>query len=336
MRALASIQRIIALAPIEGAEAIETATVLGWQVVVKKHEFKPGDLVVYVEIDSVLPARPEFDFLKSKNYRIKTIRLRGQVSQGICFPLSVLPDSVDIGEGLDVTNILEIKHIDEIQPPTMPNAKGNFPSFVPKTEEPRLQTFKNLDKIKKYVYIVTEKLDGMSATYYLKDGVFGVCSRNLELKEDETSAYWRVAKMHGMEKALHIVAEYLDIKNVAIQGEIIGAGINGNRYNKAGIEFYAFSVFDIDKYKYVPEANAVFSFLSEIGIRTVPVLGNGIHITANTTREAVQKLSEIYLNGHSVIADVIPEGIVLRNVGQRKERISFKVINEAYLLEHNL
>ena len=90
MRKLASIQKIIDLEPIEGADAIEKATVLGWQLVVKKGEYQVGDLMVYFEIDSLLPERPEFEFMKARGMRVRTIRLRGQVSQGICFPLSIL------------------------------------------------------------------------------------------------------------------------------------------------------------------------------------------------------------------------------------------------------
>src|SRR6056297_506501 len=101
MRKLASIQKIRSLDPIEGADAIERATVLGWQLVVKKGEFKPGDLAVYCEIDSLMPERPEFEFLKPRKMRIRTVRLRGQVSQGICFPLSILPDDFPAEEGAD-------------------------------------------------------------------------------------------------------------------------------------------------------------------------------------------------------------------------------------------
>src|SRR5512133_1532260 len=90
-RKLASIQKIVSLTPIEGADKIEVATVLGWNVVVKKGDFKVGDACVYIEIDSILPDRPEFEFLRERKFRIKTIRLKGQVSQGICFPLSILP-----------------------------------------------------------------------------------------------------------------------------------------------------------------------------------------------------------------------------------------------------
>ena len=105
-RKLASIQRIKVLEPIANADAIERATVLGWQLVVKKGEFAVGDLCVYCEIDALLPERPEF--LRPRKFLIRTVRLRGQISQGICFPLDILPAGTLVAEGADVTGALGI------------------------------------------------------------------------------------------------------------------------------------------------------------------------------------------------------------------------------------
>ena len=130
-RALATIQRISKIEPIEGADAIECATILGWHLVVKKLEFGVGDLCVFCEVDSLLPEKPEFEFLRKncfidredmRGFRIRTVKLRSQISQGICFPLSIL-DNADRGveihatgiksfvwkEGDDVTELLGIK-----------------------------------------------------------------------------------------------------------------------------------------------------------------------------------------------------------------------------------
>ncbi len=93
-RKLATIQKIIEVHPIVNADNLERAVIKGWNVVVKKGEFQAGDLCVYCEIDSLMPERPEFEFLESKKYRIKTTKFRGQVSQGIAFPLSILPESI--------------------------------------------------------------------------------------------------------------------------------------------------------------------------------------------------------------------------------------------------
>ncbi|MFK7932768.1 MAG: RNA ligase (ATP) [Saprospiraceae bacterium] len=196
MRKLASIQRIKALAPIPNADAIVRATVLGWQLVVRKDEFQVGDLCVYIEIDSVLPPRPEFEPIRQRTNRIKTIRLRGQISQGICFPLSILPVGTPIEEDLDVTEILNITKYEPPIPAQLAGTmKGNFPSFIPKTEETRVQVLANLlEKYAGEMCFVTEKLDGSSVTYYLNNDEFGVCSRNLDLLETESNSFWKVAR----------------------------------------------------------------------------------------------------------------------------------------------
>lgn len=209
MRKLASIQKIEKLQPIESADSIELATVLGWNVVVKKGEFNVGDLVVYCEIDSVLPDKPEFSFLRDRGMRIKTIKLKGQISQGICFPLSILLDA-------DVTDILEIKKYEPLIPECVSGVmKSTFPSFIPKTDETRVQVLKKtLEQYAGSLCYVAEKIDGSSATYFIKNGEFGVCSRNMELSESENS-YWKIAEKFDIENKLRSLG--LDI---AIQGDL--------------------------------------------------------------------------------------------------------------------
>src|SRR5262245_31445071 len=157
MRKLASIQPVNATEPIPNADAIEKIRVLGWWAGVKKGELKPGDRVVYCEIDSLLPERAEFEFLRpncfkpaqtdatgtvtqAAGFRIKTIKLRGQVSQGICFPLSVLPEGTATDEDADVTESLAIRKWEPPQTVGMGGrVKGSFPGFLPKTDETRVQ-----------------------------------------------------------------------------------------------------------------------------------------------------------------------------------------------------
>src|SRR5579862_4140343 len=156
MRKLASIQTVNAVEPIANADAIEKVRVLGWWVVAKKGEHRPGDRVVYCEIDSLLPERPEFEFLRAGSFktaiveggavvqpagfRIKTVKLRGQVSQGICFPLSILPPGAPTDEGADVTDLLGIRKYDPPQPANLRGrVKGGFPAFLAKTDEVRVQ-----------------------------------------------------------------------------------------------------------------------------------------------------------------------------------------------------
>ena len=155
---LASIQTVNAVEPIPNADAIEKIRVLGWWVVVKKGEHRPGDKLVYCEIDSLLPERPEFEFLRREQlqagpdrrrpaqtilpagFRIKTVKLRGQVSQGICFPLSILPPGAPTEEGADVTDLLGVLKWEPPLPVGMGGkVKGQFPGFLPKTDETRVQ-----------------------------------------------------------------------------------------------------------------------------------------------------------------------------------------------------
>ena len=180
MRKLASIQKIQSLSPIPDADKIELAQVLGWKVVVKKGEFQVGDLVVYCEIDSLLPKKPEFEFLKDSNYRIRTRKMRGVISQGICFPLDVLPietkwhieemekarianiHGADGAIGMDVTKELGIEKYEPPIPAELAGeAKGALPSFLIKTDEDRIQILPEiLIKYGGLQFIATEKIDG--------------------------------------------------------------------------------------------------------------------------------------------------------------------------------
>lgn len=134
MRNLASIKTISQLLPIKGKDRIVLAIIDGWNVIVKKDEFSVGDQCVYIEIDSVLPEKPEFEFLRSKGFRIKTMKLGETISQGICFPLSILPPG-DYKVGQDVTDIIGVRQYNgtmDLDPELQPvkNAKRKYPSFL--------------------------------------------------------------------------------------------------------------------------------------------------------------------------------------------------------------
>jgi len=198
-RKLATTRKITDIRAIDGADVIELATVGGWNVVVAKDvRYKVGDIVVYCEIDSFLPIKEEFEFLRKSSYkkmgdqegfRLKTIKLRGQVSQGLILPIGVLPitqfaTAHDLPEGMDVTEMLSIvKYEAPIPAELSGKVKGGFPYFLHKTDEERVQNLVNeYEEYKltsKHQFYMTEKLDGSSATFYMNEGEFGVCSRNL-------------------------------------------------------------------------------------------------------------------------------------------------------------
>jgi len=335
MRKLASIQRIKALEPIEDADAIEKATVLGWQLVVKKGEYQVGDLMVYCEIDSLLPERPEFEFMKPRGMRVRTIRLRGQVSQGICFPLSFLSDNFPVVEDADCTDELGII---KYEPPVPANlngiAKGKFPPFIPKTDETRVQVLQPiLDKYKGQKCYISEKLDGSSTTYYIKDGEFGVCSRNLELIEDEENSFWKVARQLDIENKLRTLGG-----NFAIQGELMGEGIQSNKLRLKAQTIYVFNIFDIDKYEYL-DFEKFCEVMKVLDLPVVPIITKEYELENDI--EAIVKRSVIK---SQLCKEVWAEGIVIRPMKEFNDfllqesggntRVSFKAINPEFLLKY--
>lgn len=349
MRKLASIQSVNAVEPIPNADAIERVRVLGWWVVCKKGEFKPGDPVVYCEIDSLLPELPPFEFLRKScfkpaivqggqevqraGFRIKTVRLRGQVSQGICFPLGILPAGAPTEIDSDVTDALGIiKHDPPLPASLSGKVKGPFPGFIPKTDETRVQVLEGvLLRNRGRTFHVTEKLDGSSFTAFWRDGAFGVCSRNLLLDEaDETHGFVKLALRLDLPTKLAGVRERHGF-DLAIQGEAIGPGIQGNRYARKEIELRVFTLFDISGHRLLSRDESV-ARMAELGLTAVPDLGT---LELN---HGVDELVE-FAAGASVLNPLVPrEGVVLRPPTEEIDpdlggRLSFKVINPQFLLK---
>ncbi len=340
-RKLASIRRIANLSPIEGADKIELATVDGWKVVVAKDVgHKVGNLVVYCEIDSFLPIKDEFEFLRKSSYkkmvdgtegfRLKTIKLRGQVSQGLILPINVLPitqfaSGHNLPEGMDVTEMLGIvKYEPPIPAELAGKVKGMFPSFLHKTDEERVQNltseYEEWKIQSKHQFYVTEKLDGSSATFYVNDGVFGVCSRNLELLETEGNTFWKVARELDLENKMKSVG-----RNICFQGELIGEGIQGNPYKIKGQTVKFYTGFDIDKQIRIPFVNFVV-MLQEMDLGYVPVLNQGFGFQLPETIGDMLN----YAEGKSALnSDTEREGVVVRSMDGT---ISFKAISNKFLI----
>jgi RNA ligase (TIGR02306 family) len=333
-RKLATVKRITDLRPIENADMIELASIGGWNVVVAKNVgHKVGDLVIYCEIDSFLPVREEFEFLRKSSYkkmgdqegfRLKTIRLRGQVSQGLILPMSVFGDfGWTAYEGLDVTERLGIvKYEPPIPAELAGKVKGGFPSFIPKTDEERVQNltseYDGWRFQSKHQFYVTEKLDGSSATFYFKDGVFGVCSRNLELLETEGNTFWKVARQLKLEEWLGTHET-----NYSIQGELIGESVQGNPYKIKGQTVRFYNAFNIDTQEYLGFPDFI-KLIDSMGLETVPVLD--INFMLPDTVEELLK----YADAKSTLnPNFDREGVVIRSLDRT---ISFKVISNKFLL----
>lgn len=352
MRKLATIQKIKAVRPIEGADAIEVADILGWHVVVKKGEFKPGDYCVYCEIDSILPPDNKyFAFLEGK--RIRTVKLRGQISQGIAFPMCVL-EGYDkaFEEGDDVTDFLKITKYEP--PDTLSKAKslrnnskwymknwltrwiyekffykpnyGDFPSWIRKTDETRVQVLQDvLHSHRGRTWIATEKLDGSSITFWMEKGKFHVCSRNREIFTD-TDPMRITAK-----KYMDNIKDLPD--RTVFQGEIIGEKIQGNKYKRKGYEIYVFNIINHSgSYLTYSEMRNICEALD---IKIVPFAGY-IRITDDVDELVNESIGYSKLNG-----ETRREGIVVRPIeniytddNRFGGRLSFKVINPQFLLKY--
>ena len=328
MRKMATVRKIDAIGPIEGADAIEVATVGGWKVVINKCEFQAGDLAVYCEIDSWIPfelapflskGKEPREFEGVKGERLRTVKLRGQISQGLLLNLdNVIPETHSFGEDSDVSEYLNIKKWEKAIPAQLAGqVKGNFPTQIPKTDQERVQNLKKeIESAQGAVFEVTEKLEGSSMTVYKIDGVFGVCSRNLDLKRDENNSFWATAIKLDIENKM----AFSD--NFAIQGELIGPGIQGNIYNLSNLEFRVFDIYDIKDGCYLNPADRE-NIIGRMGLDHVPVLDDAFVL--NDSIEELLNLAE----GTSRLGDTEREGIVFKEVNGG---MTFKAISNKYLL----
>lgn len=375
MRHLATIRKIKELRPIQNADRIEVALIDGWEVIVNKEDgFKVGDLVVYIEIDSVLPDKPEFEFMRKYKFRVKTIKLRGQVSQGLVLPMNVLNgednERINYKENDDVTDVLGIKKYDpeaaqekvwymnlgkKVEFPwwlkpfkriafirnwwlKRNRTVANFPDFIVKTDEERIQNLPNLFEILKERNVpltVTEKMDGTSATYFLKDDKFGVCSRNKWLLKDDGSPYWQIAKKYEIEELLKNIAG--EHRLVVLQGEILGPSIQKNKYELSEPILMPFNLI----------LDGVRCTWYDMHDRLTNSLLQCVPLVSNYTEDGVYNGSTLIIPKDWEIHDFVEfakgeskertgnkprEGIVCRN---EQHHISFKVINPDFLLKED-
>lgn len=334
-RKLATVEVIKDLQPIPGADNIELATVRGWKVVVRKGLFEINSLCIYFEIDSFLPEIPEFEFLRKScfttlntgetGFRIRTVMMREQISQGLALPLSLFfLTSKTFPVGTDLTNFLGVKKWELTLPVySSGEALGYFPSFVPKTNEERIQNLsEQYPLLRQKSYNVTEKLDGSSFTAFYYNDTLGVCSQNRELKESDTNIYWLMFHQYNIGNFLKSLPF-----PCAIQGEIIGCKIQSNPYKLPNNRLYVFNLINLDNLKRLDIfSDFYYSLLSNAGIETIPLICPNFLLPSSL--DALIALSY----GHSLVnPNTIREGLVLRNF--ENSYTSFKVINNHFLLK---
>ena len=331
MRSLVTIQRVKMLSPIPDSDFLEVVHVMGWQCVAKKGEFSAGDLGVYFEVDSFLPEEPRYEFLRSSSYRdnadngkgfrIRTVRMRGQLSQGLMLPLSLFPELSAYNEGDDVTEKLQVKkwYIPETAIPSG-TIIGERPFGIPASDEIRIQSaLELLEQLKDNAYYITTKMDGTSGIVYYIDGKIGCCSRNKEIKDEESALYWTPVYKYGLKEKLAAYG-----KNIVLTGEICGPGIQKNKLRLPAIEWYVFDVKDWDAEKYFSYDEAC-EICAALGLSVVPLEERGEHFSYYL-ETLLEKAKGKYPSG------LDKEGIVVRNAVFPKA-VSFKVLNNDALLK---
>ena len=338
-RKMATIRKVDEVRAIPEADLICAYRVGGWWVVDTVGKYEEGVLVIYAEPDAWIPTELAPFLSKGKEPRVydgikgeklRTVKLRGQVSQGLLFPLSVLGEQHEIfpiGEGcigIDVAADLGIVKYDPPVPAELAGEmKGNFPSCIPKTDQERIQNLAielEFWKEKQFTWEVTEKLEGSSMTTYLIDGDFGVCSRNMDLKRNPQNTFWKVADRLKLEEKLLTIG-----KNIAVQGELVGENIQGNIYKLRGQHFYVYDIYDIDTSKYYTPMQRK-EFVTTWDIPHVPVY---------TMTGTLGTMNEIlaHADGKSVMGDITGpnrEGEVYKC---NECEASFKAISNLYLLK---
>ena len=326
MRKMASVQRVLEKKSIVGADLIEAYRVNGWWVVDKKDAHEVGDLVVYCEVDSWIPhtlapflTKPGHyprEYLGVEGERLRTVKLKGQLSQGLLLPL--VEDNSE--EGKDFSEILGITKWEDTRYMANMDARGNFPDFIPKTDQERVQ---NLDRtLEKYFgqsFEVTVKRDGSSLTAFVNGEESGVCSRNVNLKETKDSAFWAAAN------SLSLIPKILSTgRNLALQGELMSQKIQGNYEKVQGIEWNCFDIYDIDTQAYLlPKERR--ELCKQLRIPHIKVVEEDFVLCHN-----VDQLLEM-AEGPGVNAGVKREGLVFNSNGVV---FSFKAISNSYLLKH--
>lgn len=328
MRKLASIQVIQEIKLIPDADRICAYRINNWWIVDQKDKYNIGDMVVYFEIDSWIPntlapflskdKEPRI-FENIKGERLRTIKLKKQVSQGLIMSVEILPADFVYQEGTDVTEVLGILKWElPVPAQLMGQMKDNFPSRISKTDQERAQNLPHIfTDFKDEIFEVTLKLDGSSMTCYILDGEFGVCSRNIDLKETEDNSFWKMARKLDIETKLRKFNA-----DIAIQGELIGEGIQGNPEKIVGQDFKIFDVFNPYDFKYC-EPKQRWEILKQLDLDTlhIPVIGQ---LKLPDTFEELLELAE----GPSMNPNTKREGLVFKH-----KDITFKIIANSYLLK---
>ena len=345
MRKLASIQVVHHIDPIDGADKIELARVLGWQCVVNKGVFKPMDLGVYFEIDSFLPIRPEFEFLRQSSYkktdimgegfRVRTIKFKGQISQGLLLPLSMfeeIPEGITVGT--DITELLGVRKWEiEERATTGGNIKGPLPYDIPHTDETRVQAEPSLiQDFAGLQYYISTKMDGSSHSIGIDEDGFHVTGHNYEYKDDGSCAFYNFVNERGYREKLETFAKVNNLRTITIQGEFCAPGIQKNRLRLTRPEWYVFTIRENgNRVGY----DRMLDICHTLDMPHVPIeeIGSDLPSKYPTVDSLLERADGEYPNGGK------KEGIVIRPIDpvfndKISGCLSMKVVSNKYLLKN--
>ncbi len=345
MRKLASVQRIWKIEPIEGADRIELAHVLGWQCVVNKGQFQPMDPAVYFEVDSFLPVCPEFEFLRDSSYRktdvmgegfrLRTMKFRGQISQGLLLPLDTfpqIPKDAEIGE--DVSELLGVRKWEiEERISTGGTMIGTLPPDIPHTDETRVQAEPELiQDFAGLEYYISTKMDGSSHSVGLDSEGFHVTGHNYEYKDDGKSPFYEFVKDLKLKEKMRAFAEENELLTFTIQGELCAPGIQNNRLKLTKPEWYVFTIRENGKRVGLER---MLEICRRLELKSVPIeeIGQDLPSKYSTVEALLERADGNYPNGGK------KEGIVIRPTDpvyceRISASLSMKVVSNKYLLKN--
>jgi len=347
-RKLASIQKVLSIDPIPDADNIEKITINGWTVVSKKGNFKVGDLGVFYEVDSVPPDIELYKFLwadrvesledpRPPKYRLKSKKLRGQLSQGLMLSLDDVLDAHNINVGVDFipavgTDLTDMLTIQKYEPPELAaEFDGDWPFDAygcGKTDELRLQSAPGLlDELRGNAYVITEKADGQSVTIGMTDDGLKIANRSKSIAPNQDS-FWNLIPKYNL-------TEFFDkYPDIILQGEFVGPGIEQNKLNLKDKEFHVFNMFDKYDHKQLPYTELLSIAQDHPVLKLVKRVTTGERF--DFTQEQLLEMAEGKYEGTTNHR----EGLVVRPLHREMKsaytdngRLSFKVINNIYLLK---
>lgn len=297
---------VIEVKPIEGADRIHQAIVSCgdegvWSGVVGKDIQPTASVLVFLQ-DAILPENPRWAFMEKHKWRVRMARFKGVPSE--CVIVTAIGAETVLEDGYDMTEEIGVTKYEKPVPAQIAGeVKGNFPDFIPKTDEPNFQRVRDRESLMAgWDWVATIKYDGTSGTAWVDDeGELHVCSRNLELKEftdtGASNVYWQAARKYNLERM---------IPGYAIQFEICGPGIQGNPAGFPSLEIRAFTLWDIKGQERL-HFGAFIQFCAELEVPIARIAASGHgYLTDDSMRELADKVC--YPNGKQ------GEGFVIRSI----------------------